>query len=131
MNKDILKNLTAWVEDLIQMAKNDESFLVSWFKGTENEPFSIVGGWSEGFSEDYSDILYMSKSNPEYAMCIKVIKNEGPYAYCDYDSLNCPISEDGEDDDTCIAIELDEDPEAIALFYLNEWERITKEYGGE
>jgi hypothetical protein len=132
MNKDFnntLNKLTEWVKDLMQMAKNDESFLVSWFGETKDAPFCIVGGWSSGFSEDYADTLFISKSNPEYAMCIKIIKNEGPYGYCDYESLNVPVAKDGEDDDTCIALELEDDPASTALFYLTEWERITKEYG--
>ena len=131
MNKDfnkMLKDLTEWVKWLKEMAEKDEALAVSWFGGTEDEKFNIVGGWSEGFSEDYSDILHISKSNPSYAMCIKVVVNEGPYAYADYDSLNMPANEEGEVDDTCIALELDDDPEATALFYLNEWERISKEY---
>ena len=125
-----IEQLAAWVRSLIEDAKNDEQFSVAWFEGTKKEPFSIVGGWMEGFSEDYSDLLCISKSNPTYAMCVKIVVNEGPYAYTDFEVMNMPFDpETNKVDDTCIALEREEDYEAMALFFLNEWERIMKEHG--
>lgn len=128
MNKDMITKLAEWIEALKEAAEDDNCFSVAWFKETEKEPFSIVGGWSEGFSEDYADLLHISKSNPSYAMCVKIIENKEPYACADYDSLDMPVDKNGEVDDTCIALELEDNPEAVAMFYLNEWERITKEH---
>lgn len=129
INKSI-QGLTDWITNLIEAAKEDTPFSVHWFRETDydNEPFCIVGGWSDGFSKDYEGLLLISKSSPTYAMCIKIVVNDGPYAYADFDSLNMPIGVNGEVDDTCIALELDENPEAIAQFYWNELERITNEH---
>lgn len=129
MNKVNVDKLAEWIRDLIEAAKNDESFCIAWYKETENEPFSIIGGWMEGFSEEYNEVLCISKSNPKYAMCVKIVVNEGPYAYTDFELMNMPVDPATEEvDDTCIALELDDDPMATAQFYAGEWERITKTY---
>ena len=130
MNKDTLKNLTDWIEGLKEAARQDEQFSISWFKETESKPFSIIGGWMEGFSEDYSDFICISKGDPSYAMCVKIAVNEGPYAYTDFEIMNMPIDPVTEEvDDTCIALEYDDDSESLAQFLLLELERINKEYG--
>lgn len=123
-----VKALTDWIDDLKKAAENDESFDIAWFKDTENEPLSIIGGWLEGFSEDYSDLLYISKSNPKYAMCIKIANNEGPYLYTDFEMMNMPIDKNGEVDANCIALERTDSSEELARLYLIEWERLMKEY---
>jgi hypothetical protein len=121
--------LADWIHTLTEAAEKDEPFSIAWFGPTKDKPFSIIGGWMEGFSEDYSDLLCISKSNPKYAMCIKIAVNEGPYAYTDFEIMNMPFDpETNEVDDTCIALEYEEDYEAMALFFLNEWERIMKEH---
>lgn len=131
MNKDILNKLVEWLESLKEAARDDESFSIAWFKPTENDPFSIIGGWMEGFSEDYSNLLCISKSEPRYAMAVKIAVNEGPYAYTDFEIMNMPVNAEGEVDDTCIALEYDDDSESLAQFLLMELDRITKEYGEE
>lgn len=129
-SEKFLKDLVEWLEELIAAAKDDESFSIAWFKGTENAPFSIIGGWMEGFSENYSNLLCISKSHPQYAMCVKIAINEGPYAYTDFEIMNMPSNEEtGEVDDTCIALEYDDDIETLAQFFYVEWERIMNEYG--
>ena len=128
-NTTMLNNLTEWIEDLKEAAKDDNCFSIAWFRETENEPFSIIGGWMEGFSEDYSDLLCISKADPAYAMCIKIAVNEGPYAYTDFELMDMPVDTEGNVDDTCIALEYD--AEELATFLLTEWERITKEYGDD
>ena len=130
MNKDMIKKLTEWLESLKQSAREDEQFSIAWFKPTENDPFSIIGGWMEGFSENYSGLLCISKGAPGYAMCVKIAVNEGPYAYTDFEIMNMPVDPATEEvDDTCIALEYDDDSESLARFLLMELERITKEYG--
>jgi hypothetical protein len=130
MNKDMIKKLAEWIESLKDDAENDNPFDIAWFSETKNKPFSIIGGWMEGFSEDYSDLLCISESNPKYAMCIKIAVNEGPYAYTDFELMNMPVDpETKEVDDTCIALEYNDDSESLAQFLLMELERITKEYG--
>lgn len=124
-----IEQLAAWVRSLIEDAKKDEQFSVAWFEGTKNEPFSIVGGWESGFSSDYGDLLCISKSNPEYAMCIKIVENNGSYAYADFETLDMPYNrETNEVDDTCVALEFEDNPEETAAFFMMEWERITKEH---
>ena len=106
MNKMFTKEaLAGWIKGLKQAAQEDEQFSVSWFIPTKESAFSIVGGWSEGFDPSQADLFCQSKSNPTYCMCIKIIVNEGPYAYCDFEILDMPTLEDGEVDDNCIALD--------------------------
>ena len=128
-NKFTIESLTQWIEDLKEAAQKDEAFSISWFEGTKNEPFSIIGGWMEGF-EPYANLLCVSRKATGYAMCVKIAVNEGPYAYTDFEIMNMPIDKNGEVDNTCIALEYDDDSESLAQFLEMEWERITKEYGG-
>ena len=129
-NQQVLA-LAEWLSDLIEAAKDDESFCIAWFKETENAPFSIIGGWMEGFSDQYDDVLCISKSNPTYATCVKIVINEGPYAYTDFEIMNMPVNPEGDVDDTCIALDYDEDVEGLAQFLWCEWERIMNEYNKE
>jgi hypothetical protein len=123
-----LKNLVQWLDDLKEAAKEDQSFSIAWFKETETSPFSIIGGWMSGFSETWDDLLCVSKSNPTYAMCVKIAVNEGPYAYTDFEAMDMPVNEDGEVDDNCIALEYGDNTEELAFFLLNEWEKLMEEY---
>ena len=125
MNKTFTKEqLTKWVADLQTAAKTDEQFLVDWFKRTKESPFSIVGGWMDGFNPNEADLFCQSKSSPTFCMCVKIIVNEGPYAYCDFETLDMPMSEDGEVDDNCIALEWKDDPAKVAEFFMIEWEQL-------
>ena len=125
MNKTFTKEqLTSWIADLQTAAKNDEQFLVDWFKRTKESPFSIVGGWLDGFNPKEADLFCQSKSSPTFCMCVKIIVNEGPYAYCDFETLDMPRSEDGEVDDNCIALEWKDDPAKTAEFFMIEWEQL-------
>ena len=123
-----IKNLAAWIDDLKEAAKDDNCFSIAWFKDTENSPFVIIGGWQKMFKEDYSDLFCCSKTEPEYVMCIKIAKNEGPYTYIDFEAMNMPTDKFGNVDDTCIPLEWDDSAEAAAAFFLCEWERIMTEY---
>jgi hypothetical protein len=123
------KNLVDWIEGLKESARNDEAFSISWFKGTKNYPFAIIGGWTEGFNEEWADIMCISKGDPSYCMCVKIAINEGPYAYTDFELMNMPYDEAGNVDDTCVALEWDDDPESLADWLLCEWERIMTEHG--
>lgn len=127
---NMLKNLTAWIDDLKEAATDDYVFSVAWFPDTQEFPISIVGGWMEGFSENYSDLCLVSKSEPKYAMCVKICLNEGPYAYADFETLLMPTDKSGNVDDTCIVLEQEDDSEGLAAFLLCEWERIMTEHGG-
>ena len=124
-NKKIIANLEDWLKSLIKKAEEDDNFLVSWFDDTKDDSISLVGGWSEGFSEDFNDILYISKSSPSYALCVKIAVNDGPYAYVDFDTLDMPTSSDGTVEDTCIVIERNEDISGLASFLNCELERIA------
>lgn len=127
----MLQKLTDWLYDLVRKAEEDEIFLVSWFKDSLDKPFGIVGGWLDGFSEDFSDILHMSKTNPTCAMSVKIIINEGPSACTDFETLNMPIDpETNEVDDTCFTLEIGENLEEFAQFLMSEWGRLMKEQKG-
>ena len=132
MNTKItVESLATWIESLKQFAEGDHELLISWFKDTKDKPFSIVGGWQKMFQEDYSDLFCCSKSQPEYVMCVKIAKNEGPYAYADFDAMNMPTDSFGNVDDTCIPLEWDDSADAAAEFFLHEWERIMEEHREE
>ena len=125
MNNTFTKEqLTSWIAGLQNAAKIDEPLLVDWFRPTRESAFSIVGGWSEGFDPSQADLFCQSKSHPTYCMCIKIIVNNGPYAYCDFETLDMPMTENGEVDDNCFALEWDEDPAKIAEFFMIEWEQL-------
>ena len=128
---EIIQKLAAWIDDIKEAAKDDYAFSVAWFPETQKEHFSIVAGWQKMFDKDYSDLFCCSKSEPEYVMCVKIVVNEGPYAYADFDSLNMPTDAWGNVDDTCIPLEWDDSAEAAATFFLCEWERIMEEYKEE
>ena len=132
MNDKTIRELAAWLDGLKEAAKNDEALSISWFKGTKDSPFAIIGGWAEGFGEYYSDIICTSKADPSYAMCVKIAINEGPYAYTDFEIMNMPYDEEtGDVDDTEQALEWDDDTESLAAWLLCEWERIMEEHGEE
>lgn len=130
-NTFTIDTLAAWIDDLKKFAEGDHELLVAWFKDTKNQPFSITGGWQKMFTkDDYSDLFCCSKAQPEYVMCVKIIKNEGPYAYADFDSLDMPYDpETGDVDDTCIPLEWDDNPKCAAEFFSHEWERLMDTYG--
>ena len=132
-NKNTVNKLSEWLRMLINEAKNDTSTSVFWFEGTDSDDddFSIVGGWHEGFPTEYSDLFCLSQSNPGYGMCVKIVVNEGPYASANFGELDMPIDKCGEVDSPCISLEWDEDVEGLAEFLLIELERINKEFGGE
>ena len=130
MNREaMLKDLADWIESLKEAARTDEAISISWFGETKNYPFSIIGGWEQGFDETMADVMCISKADPCYAMCVKVAINDGPYAYTDFDIMNMPFDEEGMVDDTCVALEWEDDSYEAAMFFLGEWERIMKEHG--
>lgn len=128
MNKTFTKDLAAWIGELKKAAANDEPLAVSWFSGTKDSKIAIVGGWENGFNSEDADLFCISKSNPTYAMCIKIAINNGPYASVDYEQLDMPTAANGEVDDTSLTLEWEDNPEALAAFYADEWERISNTY---
>ena len=131
-NKFTREQLAEWVESIIGAAHDDTTFSIAWFPGTKDSPYSIVAGWQKFETVgDYSDLFCVSKSDPEYAMYIKIIVNEGPYLYEDFEMMDMPLDKNGEVDDTCVPLEWDDLPELVADFYFVEWERIMKAHGEE
>ena len=119
MNTTFTKEaLAGWIKGLMQAAKEDEQFEVSWFIPTKHSHFSIIGGWVDGYDPNYADLFCMSKSNPTKAMCVDVVDNE--------DTL---ITIEEEVESTHIVLELDDNPEAAAEFFMHEWERLMEEAG--
>lgn len=123
----MLHNLTKWLEDLINKAElNTES--VSYFRDTKDSPYCIVGGWGEGYSDELTDLVYTSESNPDYAMCVKIVKQEdSPDVNLDY-LLEVVNPETGDVEFETLPIERDDGFTELARFLLNEWERISKDF---
>ena len=124
---ETIKNLTTWIKDLKEAALDDNCFALAKFEGTADYPFCIVGGWMKGFQEGYRDLLCMSKTNPDHAMCVKIAINEEQETP-DFEALPFPIDTNGKIEDLCIALEQEDDFESLAVFLLTEWERITEEH---
>lgn len=126
-----LEELSAWIRSLIDAAKNDDAALVYWFGPTKNCPISIVGGWQQGeHTEENRDLFCVSPSNPSYSMRVKIVTNEGPYAYTDFDMLNMPVDSNGEVEDTCVILEWYDynHTDNIASFFKSEWERLAETF---
>lgn len=130
MNTSTVKLLAEWIRGLIREAELDTNLSVSQFTAVDDNdsPFVIAGGWAKGFNKDFADILYVSKSQPEYAMCIKIAVKDSSTICTDFDMLNMPVYKHGEVDDTCIPLEQGEDTDEAAKFFLMEFERVCKEY---
>lgn len=131
-NKE-LDRLSNWVDCLRTEADNDLDLVYSIFypmldDNETKEQLCIVGGWSKGFSADYSDVLYISKANPNYAMCVKVAVIPTSASNVDFDSFNMPVNKNGNIEDNCVALEREDTSFGVAMFYLNEYERILKEF---
>ena len=130
MNNTFTKEaLAGWVKGLMQAAKEDEQFSISWFLPTKDSSLSIIGGWLNGFNPNEADLFCQSKSEPTFAMCIKIAVNRGPYAYTDFEMMDMPVDDREEVEDTCIALEWRDDPMKVAEFYMMEWERLMDIYG--
>lgn len=130
--KDIINRLAVWIDMLKQTAANDERFVLgnaSYFPETKNSTVCIVGGWSSGFSSEYNDLMCISDSDSAKCMCVKIVKRPANLFWQDFDKLELPAPT-GEIEDTQIALEWEDDSEAVALFFMSEWERITKDYRG-
>jgi hypothetical protein len=116
MNNTFTKEaLAGWIKGLMQAAKEDERFELSWFIPTKDSRFSIIGGWVDGYNPDYADLFCMSKSCPTKAMCIDVVDNE--------DIL---ITIEEEVEPTHIVLEWDDNPICAAEFFMHEWERLME-----
>lgn len=122
------EDLAGWISELKKAAADDEPLCISFFSGTKDSPIAIVGGWEGGFDQENADLFCISKSNPTYAMSIKIAVNAGPYAYCDFEVIDMPVFKNDEVDDTCITLEWDDDPMALATFFEMELERIYSTY---
>ena len=128
MNTTFTKEqLTSWIVDLMTAAKNDDQFLIDWFKRTKESPVSIIGGWQQ-FDTSFPDLFCTSKSDPGYTMCIKICENNGPYAYTEYELQDMPLDDNGEVENTELILEWEDDPAAVAEFFIGEWERLMEKY---
>ena len=131
----LLECLTTWIAGIKEEAKADTANNLFWFLPTDKEQFTIVAGWQKLFSKydlfNNSEFFCCSKSNPEYAMCVKVVDNKQDTVYLDFDSVDMPLDKNGNVDNTCIPLEWDDVPEIVAEFFLHEWERIMREHGNE
>ena len=126
--------LTEWIDDIKEAAKDDSTFSIAWFKGTEKEPLSIIAGWAEYFTDNsgVDDIFCCSKTQPKYVMCIKIAENDGPYAYTDYDIMSMPTDpETGEVENTEVMLEWNDPSDYAAEFFMHEWERLMENYNEE
>jgi hypothetical protein len=116
------KELTTWISQLKDQAADDEKFNVSYFPGTKDSKVCIIGGWSSGFSTEYEDLVCVSASDPTKFMAVTIVKKPDHDLFRELDAFE-PAEED-----LRIALEWEDDPEAIACFYEMEWERLAYNY---
>lgn len=122
-----VQEITTWLKEIT--ANPAEDIAIFWFNKTKHSPLSIIGGWCGGFSEEYKDLLYLSEEDPTYALCVKIVLNQGPYAYTDFELMDMSTNDEGDIEDTLIAIQRDDDDlEALAKFLFGEWQRLTQLY---
>ncbi len=125
------EQLAGWIEEIKEAARDDTSFSIAWFNGTEDEPLSIIAGWMEYFADnsEFNDLFCCSKSQPRYVMCIKIAENKGPYAYTDYEIMDMPWDRDTDEvEDTEVMLEWDDPTDYMAEFFMHEWERLMEAY---
>ena len=129
--KDDQARLAKWIEMLIRQADTNEKFTsdtypVIWFTltGEEKIPYLIVAGWSSGFSNEENDIFFIGNGN---ALSIKLIPNYR-FPGHDFESVSMPVDKSGVREEICMILERDEDVSGLALFFLNEIDRLTQEY---
>lgn len=123
------EQLAGWIEEIKEAARDDTSFSIAWFNGTEDEPLSIIAGWMECFADnsEVNDLFCCSKSQPRYVMCIKIAENKGPYAYTDYEIMCMPWDHDTDEvEDTEVMLEWDDPTDYMAEFFMHEWERLME-----
>jgi hypothetical protein len=128
------EQLADCLEHIKDAAEEDTSFSFAEFEETSNEPFCIVAGWSERFSDnsEVDDLFCCSKSHPRYVMCVKIAENENPRLALDYEFMNMPIDPlTKEVYDTEIMLEWDDPVDYVAEFFMHEWETLMTKAGYE
>lgn len=123
-----LDRLELWVDELRKDAETNDDLKYSVFYPDGNDsPFCIVGGWSKGFNTSFSDIFYANRTDPSLALYIKVAMVPKSSVHNTFDDFVLPVDCYGNIEDTCVALEKDDLSLAVAMFYLNEYERLTEE----
>ena len=118
------EQLVTWIVGLKKSVERDENFSISWFGPTKNMVTCIVGGWSAGFNPADADLFCLSRSNPTFGMCVKVVVNPRSDVLTDFDRLDMPVDSAGEIEDSTIVLEHDMDIEGLADFITSEWDRL-------
>lgn len=120
------RRLEEWIKMLMGKADKKEYFPVEWFTLTEEAevPYQLVAGWADGFCEAENDFLFIIGTK---ALSIKVIPNYNFRGH-NFESVSMPIDKNGVREEICMILERDEDVSGLALFFLNEIDRLTQEY---
>lgn len=120
------RRLEEWIKMLMRQADNKNEFPVAWFTLTDEAevPYQLVAGWTEGFCEAENEFLFIIGTK---ALSIKVIPNYNFRGH-NFESVSMPVDKSGVREDICMILERDEDVSGLALFFLNEIDRLTKEY---
>lgn len=115
-----------WIKMLMKQADNKNEFPVAWFTLTDEAdiPYQLVAGWTDGFCEVENEFLFILNNK---ALSIKVIPNYNFKGH-DFESVSMPIDKSGVREEICMILERDEDVSGLALFFLNEIDRLTQEY---
>lgn len=120
------RRLEEWIKMLMRQADNKNEFPVAWFTLTEEAevPYQLVAGWTDLFCEAENELLFTIGTK---ALSIKVIPNYNFRGH-DFESVSMPIDNKGIREEICMVLERDEDVSGLALFFLNEIDRLTQEY---
>lgn len=120
-----VKELTNFIASAVDEMPEFDDGEFRWFE--LDGDLAVVIGWESGFGEELRDDAIQSKSDPNYALCIKIGENPNGYAYTDMEMTNMPFSkEDGEVWDTDTSLYKGQDFTKLAKWYLNEYKSIRK-----
>lgn len=118
-----VNTLASWIGSLMKSALDDKKMNAVFFPETRDSAVCIMGGWKTDMPVEYEDLLYTSASDPSKILCISIVMNpgHGNVANRNFSDFVVPSF----DDDTTIAVERMDNPEALAAFYQMEWERLN------
>lgn len=122
-NQDTLKNrLINFLKEQIKYYKTD-GYGCSTFK--LDDTLAICVGWSDGYDVSDTNIIH-SNSDPSFCVNAGIKVWTSDDLRTDYDWINSPYFEDGTVWDTSMTLSQYEDYEALADYFLQEYNDMLK-----
>lgn len=90
-----------------------------------DDTLAVCVGWLDGYDVTDTDTIH-SKQNPSYCINAGIKSWKSDNLRTDYDFINSPYYEDGDVWDTDVSISPNENYEALADYFLIEYEAISE-----